>query len=239
MAYCNKCGKQLAEDAAYCSACGASVAVGQRRKRPANRKREEVWEGNTHKCPECGQPIPSLIEKCPNCGHEFRDVDAVTSARELSDRLDAIEASRPLEGKRKRGGSNQQEISSTDERKISLIRSFPIPNTKEDLTEFLILALSNCSLRIDKYGDEEGTEAEKAIASAWETKLNQAFNKAEVLFGDEPEFEQLKEMRKKRRDEIEQKKAKGRRYFAEFMLATLVVLFVIILFDLFIIKVVQ
>lgn len=239
MTYCNKCGKQLADGAAFCSACGAPTAQNWQKEECNSDSRENVWEGSTHRCPECGQPIPSFRDRCPFCGHEFRGVHAVVSARELSDRLDAIEASRPTETKKKKGTNGRQEIGPTDERKIALIRSYPIPNAREDLIEFLVLALSNCDHRFDEFGDEQGTEAEKAIANAWETKLDQAFSKAEILFGDEPEFASLKGMRDKKKGEIEQEKARGRRYFAKFMLAMLGVFIFLMIMNIFIIKFTQ
>lgn len=170
-----------------------------------------TWEGAVHKCPGCGEAIPSFTDKCPVCGHEFRDVGALSSAKELSERLDAIESSRPKNKKGRVKKSNNREIDAVDEQKINLIRNFPIPNTREDLIEFLILALSNYDVSLDEYGDEDGAESEKALSDAWKAKLDQAFNKSEVLFGDDPAFDRFRKMREQKFDEIKEKKAAGKK----------------------------
>ena len=43
---------------------------------------------------------------------------------------------------------DQNEVNETDQKKINLIRSYVIPNTKEDLFEFLVLASSNINFII-------------------------------------------------------------------------------------------
>lgn len=47
-------------------------------------------------------------------------------------------------------------MQSIDEQKIDLIRNFSIPNTKEDVLEFIVLAAANIDLKVygldsDKY----------------------------------------------------------------------------------------
>lgn len=177
--------------------------------RAESTKRED-YAGTIFKCPSCGESIPSFVDKCPTCGHEFRNVDVARSVRELSERLSAIERKRsknpPQKGERDAGG-----ISSIDEQKINLIRNFPIPNTKEDLSEFMILALSNYDVDYTDAGDEDGSDSERALSDAWKAKLEQAFNKAEVLFGDDPALERFKTMRRKKLDEIEAKRVEAMR----------------------------
>ena len=100
----------------------------------------------------------------------------------LSQKLDLIESKRP----QKRQKDENDTISATDERKISLIRSWPIPNSKDDLIEFAAMASGNC-IAPPKLGNDR-IAAEDALAEAWHSKFDQAYAKAEHLFGDRDEF---------------------------------------------------
>lgn len=150
MAYCSKCGKPLAEDAAFCSSCGARVSS-----EPVQRK--ESYEGSVQKCPSCGQVLDAFSAVCPSCGYELRGVEGLSRVNDLADKL---------------------ESASTIEEKNDLIKNFYIPNTREDIYEFFILATSN----IEAGGDS---------TDAWYAKLDQAYKKAELVFGDGPELKRL------------------------------------------------
>lgn len=75
-----------------------------------------------------------------------------------------------------------------DQQKISVIRNFPIPNTKEDLYEFFITAETN--IDADSYESEEETK-EKAFSEAWRVKLDQSYEKAKLLLADDPRFSEI------------------------------------------------
>lgn len=141
MAFCINCGHELAESAKFCADCGATVESQQEGKS----KRKVVYEGEIHKCPNCGEVLKAFASNCPSCGYELRGVKPASAVQELAHKLEQIESQREYEkpvGVLRQQFRDQQ-ISKTDEQKISLISSFAIPNTKEDLFEFLILASSN------------------------------------------------------------------------------------------------
>jgi predicted Zn-ribbon and HTH transcriptional regulator len=102
------------------------------------RQHQESAVKKVKKCPNCGEVIPSMAVKCRTCGYEFRDVEVSSSIRKLFDQLNAIEGQRKI---------NIDERSIDEDsivlKKRELIRSFPVPNTKEDIFEFLSLALPN------------------------------------------------------------------------------------------------
>ena len=127
MPYCIKCGKQISESAKFCTSCGAPV-------QPVddNTKRQSVYEGKIHKCPNCGEIIDSFVTECPACGYELRSSKSLGNVRELSQILQKV---------------------SSSEQKIDIISSFYIPNTKEDIYEFAILAAAN--IEIDSYQKAE------------------------------------------------------------------------------------
>lgn len=72
--------------------------------------------GEKHTCPNCGRVIPPFTPVCPGCGFEFSDVEANLSSQLLADKLEECD---------------------TDDEKCQAIQTFPVPNTKGDLLEFL------------------------------------------------------------------------------------------------------
>lgn len=150
MAFCTNCGKELAADANFCSNCGAAAGTA------GNTKRKSVYDGELHKCPGCGEVMNSFATTCPSCGLELRGVQSARSVTIFADRLATAES---------------------QEQKITLIRNFPIPNTKEDILEFMILASSN----ID-------SNMEDKVSEAWLAKMEQSYQKGKLLFADDTYF---------------------------------------------------
>ena len=92
--------------------------------------------------------LGSFQATCPTCGHEVRDAKNSYSVREFAAKLEEIEHGRSTKGFGiKKMLQDQNEVNETDQKKINLIRSYVIPNTKEDLFEFLVLASSNINLQ--------------------------------------------------------------------------------------------
>lgn len=62
----------------------------------------------------------------------------------------------------------------TDEfgQKLEMIKTFPIPNSKEDIIEFMILASSNIGYT------EQKNKMDEAYEDAWVTKFMQGYQKA-------------------------------------------------------------
>lgn len=161
-------------------------------------QRRTVFEGELHKCPNCGELLNAFVGSCPACGYELRGSRAANSVRELSTKLEAIEKSREQSKSHsligKLYGSDGQ-IGKTDEQKISLIRSFSIPNTKEDIFEFMILAASNIDLKLYGLGNQGViTASQRAVSDAWLAKFEQAYKKAQLTIGATPEFQSIKEI---------------------------------------------
>ncbi len=161
MQYCTNCGKQLDDDAKFCSRCGK--AINSNTSNESKRKIE--YNGTIHKCPNCGEILDAFTVKCPSCNYEIRNALVTESIKEFSYKL---------------------ETANSDSDKATIIRHFPIPNDKEDILEFLILAASNADKKIDS-----------EISEAWLVKLDQVMRKAKILF-DENESLKIK----KQYDEI-------------------------------------
>lgn len=157
MAFCTNCGKQLDEGAKFCSTCGAAVPQTTWEE---NTERKTVYDGELHKCPNCGEQINSFVAVCPACGYEFRGAKTASCVKELAAKLEPV---------------------SDPEQRDDLIRNFYIPNTKEDICEFFILAVSNIKARDD-------------CEDAWRAKLEQAYQKARLSFGNDSSFSEINKL---------------------------------------------
>ena len=131
MSFCSNCGKQLAEGVKFCSECGAKVIESEN-----SEQRKVVYEGEIHKCPSCGEILESFVAKCPTCGYDAALDCSSNSVKEFAMKLAATEM---------------------DSAKVVLIQNFPIPNTKEDIFEFMILAASN----FEEYYQIQGIDRKK------------------------------------------------------------------------------
>lgn len=216
MAYCTNCGTKLVDGDVFCGNCGKRIEAATASCEPVSPQapatpqtpvppqatekpavpteesappvKERKSKSKIERCPACGEIVDKNAIICPSCGYAIRDV-ADGSIALLSQKLDLIESKRP----QKRKKDENDTISATDERKISLIRSWPIPNSKDDLIEFAAMASGNCiappKLGIDRIA------AEDALAEAWHSKFDQAYAKAEHLFGDSDEFALLMDLK--------------------------------------------
>lgn len=193
MAFCSNCGDKLIDGAKFCEVCGAPINTNMTRN---ENKRQQEFAGKIIKCPNCGETLSSFMTNCPSCRFEVRGVKATSSVREFSLKLEAIEAKREYEKPRRISTSNTslERISKTDEQKISLIQSFSVPNTKEDIMEFMILATSNVNLKSYDSTNRNITKSEKAINDAWNSKIQQVYEKAKRSYGIDSDFNQISEL---------------------------------------------
>ena len=226
MAFCSQCGNRLGDGARFCPVCGKPVGAGN------NSERIHVFEGTVHKCPNCGEVMNSFQSVCPACGHEFRDASASLSVKDFARKLEELNNSRKV-------GSTASNVARAfgmgrsdpvDEQIINLVRNYTVPNTKEDVFEFMILASSNINISAIS-DDYQGTGATsyaefsymKALSDAWMAKFEQVYNKARLSFGADPDFIKIQDIYDNKIRSIEkgkkEKKGKDRRnYLMVFLL---------------------
>lgn len=193
MPYCANCGNEIKDGYKFCAVCGSLVKAStpneanqtiqqpftqpvqqpiQQPVKPVDQQpvsqsdsqtgqqhaseRKITYDGELRKCPSCGEILNSFVAICPACGYELRGTRASDSVHEFAIRLEQAQ---------------------TDEQRSALIKSFPIPNTKEDIMEFMILASTNI-----------GNESQNEILDAWVVKFDQCYNKAELIFSNDSDF---------------------------------------------------
>ncbi|MBQ2177349.1 MAG: hypothetical protein II453_20640, partial [Alphaproteobacteria bacterium] len=135
--------------------------------------------GIVKKCPNCGAPYHPGTGKCPECGHLFQEMGGNSSAQRLAEGVQRI-----------LNDSNNKEniISQTFGVSLGLdklkkveqyVLNFPIPNTKDDMLEF-ITSLDSKLKMIDS----------SDLQSVYKAKYKEVIKKAKIMF---PDDEQLSE----------------------------------------------
>lgn len=172
-------------------------------------------------CPNCGRQIPPMTVKC-ECGYEITTpVNSVSSVQILSKKLSEIiltesekkeiEEAAPFQ----KNGLKEKFIA---DKKIDIISTFLVPNTKEDIIEFLALSVAGTNkklgfldIKINCYkmvaiagiiipivGWMFGalfliskSFAEEKLKKAWREKFDQVMSKGRSLRGDAEFTKQL------------------------------------------------
>lgn len=207
MAYCRNCGAVLVENAKFCQKCGCSTEMGN----TDYSKRHQEFAGKIYKCPNCGEVLKAFEINCPACGYELRGTKASSTVKEFTLKLEAIESRREYE--RPRGlfavAEAQQRVSKTDKQKISLIKSFAVPNSKEDMLEFMILATSSMNMRTYDSTNTNISKSEKEINDAWFSKVQQVYEKAKRSYSTDTTFTEIKALYDSCNEAIKKSKKKG------------------------------
>lgn len=165
--------------------------------RLAKKKKEEDWlrpappqnlgnekYGNVVKCPNCG--CNDVVGKvtCPECGYVFTSIKANSSAERLAEQLASVEKDRrgDLVGGVLSvfGGGKAAE-------KATIIQNFPVPNTRNDLLEFLSILMPKSS----KYGNlsTASSISDQVESKAYYKKYAECIDKAQRYFGNDSDFQ--------------------------------------------------
>ena len=205
MLFCSNCGKEVAGGAKFCQHCGHTTSNPPR---VDDTQRQQKYSGNIIKCPNCGEVLKSFVINCPACGLELRETKATNAVRELALKLEAIESRREYESTRSSlFRNNDEKLSKTDEQKVSLIQSFAIPTTKEDIYEFLILTNSNINIKLYESSSRRNSP-QAAISDAWEAKYEQAYQKAQIVFQNDVELQSIQSLYEQTHKKIKKAKVK-------------------------------
>lgn len=151
--------------------------------------------GNVVKCPSCGSQVIGGSAVCPECGYTFSNVSANSSAEKLQAKLDEFNR-RQEERADKRGlassvlhnvgtafGGDQKVIMS----KMDIISTFPVPNTRADLLEFLTMLNSRANSTGRRNG--LGNGGVEDLSYAYWLLYTNCINKAKVSFANDSDFQ--------------------------------------------------
>jgi hypothetical protein len=152
-------------------------------------KATSTKEGEIKKCPACGAIVQSFSTKCSDCSHEFRNTVTTSSIQKLFEMLNELEGTRnestALGGLNNVFGQAFGLKNKTESRKQELISNFPVPNTKEDILEFLSLALPKTK-KMGFFGADGYTrKAHNEMADIWIGKCHQIIMKARFSMKDD------------------------------------------------------
>jgi len=150
--------------------------------------------GDVKKCPSCGSIAQSFQTKCSDCGHDFSNVGANVSIGKLFEMLNACENERKNEGisiGSALGGmfAKTYGLGGGDkilEKKKSIISGFPIPNTKDDILEFLSTAIPNAKQKGNMFTKKQPENlSHNDLAPTWFSKCEQIVMKAKFSMKDD------------------------------------------------------
>ena len=151
---------------------------------------------------------------CTDCGHEFSNVKIANSVQAFFEKLDAIDQEVYEQETVKKASKSEKanmlgaiaaatgfstlaNIMQTaggsigGKRKVALIEGYPIPNSKEDILEFIVLAASRLKgLPLTYFGIKLNTfqmSEDQVLERAWKTKCKQAYSKAQIVLASDKE----------------------------------------------------
>jgi hypothetical protein len=163
---------------------------------PPTAKQKSSKVGNIMTCPACGSTVNSRDLNCNDCGHEFRNVGAINSIKEFYKKYMSIESDERERADKKEQkwyneGIHQEETKKAIiQQQISLVSTFPVPNTQEDFMEFLNLAIPEATKDLGlgwlaiKMGAAHKDYVYVQLQNAWKSKCNQVIMKARQLIND-------------------------------------------------------
>lgn len=137
-------------------------------------------------CPNCGATVEAGSAKCRECGYAFTGIEANSSAKLLDERLRAVKTTNnPISsvfGSALGFGESKE--------RANIISSFPIPNSREDLIEFLQF--------IEPKITPNPPSNSQAEAQAYKEKFKECLNKLKDSFPDDPMVNRYKKRLHKR-----------------------------------------
>ena len=146
--------------------------------------------GVLQKCPSCGSQVAQGAHVCSECGYEFRGINANSSVERLSQMLREAEkgdystkGGNSLFDKLGIGMSQLQPEMSKRSAKETIIRTFAVPTTREDLLEFILFTKTRAFQKSLTNTDE--------LYRAYRSKYDECIEKARFHFPDDPQFRQL------------------------------------------------
>lgn len=162
------------------------------------------------RCPACNAPINSAsLRRCPECGYEFDNVSEGSvkhllkkleeADREFAEKMERRQAAKGNQGRLMAFFSDAFDFEADKletehiDRKAAMIRTHPMPETREEVLEFLYAAIP---LAVD-HSDDDDYEGDESLQPVWKEKCEQVVTKGRFLIKGKPEQEALRDLARK------------------------------------------
>lgn len=225
--FCTKCGAEMEQDDLFCQSCGAKrkkekvQSKNKEEEEPDEKTEEEIKQTkktkkeSVYKCPNCGSSLESYTSNCPYCHTELRNIKSSESMENFSKGLEKIKSKEMPKYEEKesllkktigidlsKDIEAREEFESSFRRKINAevanyINNYPVPNSKEDLIEFMILVTSNITTK-----DDCPTEIKKA----WESKMEQIYKKSKLTLKNPNDIKIIEDLYNSKKQELKSHK---------------------------------
>ena len=151
--------------------------------------------GNIVKCPNCGAQVKGGSAVCTECGYAFSNVSANGSAEKLQAKLDEF-------NRRQEQRADSRGVASslmhgigtafggdikTYKAKMDIISTFPVPNTRADLLEFLTMLQARANATGPRNG--MGSANMEDLSYAYWLLYTNCINKAKLSFPNDNDFQ--------------------------------------------------
>ncbi len=176
MAYCTKCGAYIPIGESECPSCGFDPKA-QEQDRASSTRYRVIYQKSSDSAFAAAPPQRAA-----------RDSRDDLSVKDFMDRLDSLYGKGGFSADLSMMTSMMLGTSSSRfQRIISLIQSYPIPDDRNELYDFLYLANSNINPSIMIEPGYKNTP-QRAITEAWINRAEQMLWKAEALYGSDAEL---------------------------------------------------
>ena len=156
--------------------------------------------GDVRKCPSCGAIVESYTTRCPDCDYEFHNVESNASVQTLMKMLMAVDDKSPdgvninsTFGVAKAAISQMYGFGPDRgplKKKKTIINNFPIPTTKEDIIEFLTIAVPQAKTKGNfltrNNPNFPDIKDHNDLVPAWKSKCEQIIMKARFSMQSDP-----------------------------------------------------
>ena len=153
----------------------------------------------SNECPKCHRQVPPMSLKCPHCGTKIVNKKSSSSIQDLLEKINSV---------RQRGGTAKEREQAIND----IITMYPVPNTKEEIIEFLSTSISYATQRVNSSAMDHGMlKFLLSVVSLGAYAMNLAVTSSERLEkGELSEKEVRMERKKAWVSKFEQVLSKGR-----------------------------